>query len=60
MPSQGISQVVLAEEALHHEGEHVSPTCVVVGGSSVDCRSPVALGEPLSPRPGLAGPATER
>lgn len=40
--------------------ERASPTCVVEGGSSVDDGSPVGLDEPLSPRPGLSGPAAER
>lgn len=45
---------------ISHEGEHASPTRVVVRGLSVDGRSSVGLDEPLRPRPGLSGPAAER
>lgn len=40
--------------------KHASPTRVVERRSSVDGGSPVGLDEPISPRPGLSGPAAER
>lgn len=54
--SHSICRVLLVE----HGGEHTSPTCVVQGRPSVDRGGPVALDEPLGPRPGLSGPAAER